>query len=412
MKENMSKHRLVFIGTYTEGIVSKTGQIFKGMGMGKGIYVYKLDVTSGLMKQCGLAEGVPNPSYLTFDPARRFLYAVNELKEFEGAPSGAVSAFSLDAGSGELRFLNMKPSHGTDPCHLTLDKTGRHVLVANFMSGSVCVLPIRENGSLGDATEVIQHRGSSVDPVRQSGPHAHAVALDDTGRYVFVPDLGIDKVMVYTLDPDRGKLKPHDQPWVELSAGAGPRQLVMHPQDRYAYLINELDSTMTAFRYDRDSGTLRESQTLSTLPEGFEGASTCAEVQISPSGRFLYGSNRGHDSIVIYAINQLDGTLTCVGHESTQGKTPRNFAVDPAGGFLLVFASDKASPPAGELHANFKLSASGDYLALVKPDGVRTVQVQDQFNVSVIVEIETPRQGGQVDVIGNHVMHLESPHRV
>ncbi len=337
----MSKHRLVLIGTYTEPIRFGTGKILRGKG--KGIYVYKLDVSSGAMEPCSIVEGVPNPSYLAFDPSHRFLYAVNELKEFEGAATGAVSAFSVEPGSGKLKFLNMKPSHGTDPCHLTVDKTGRYVLVANFMSGSVCVLPIREDGSLGDATDVIQHRGSSVDPVRQSGPHAHAVTLDDSGRYAFVPDLGVDKLMVYTFDAKRGKLEPNDEAWVEVTPGAGPRQLVMHPRGRYAYLINELDSTMMAFQYDGDRGSLRKIQSLSTLPGDFKGASTCAEVQISPSGRFLYGSNRGHDSIVIYAIDQMDGTLTCIGHESTRGKTPRHFVVDPAGEFLLAANQDTDS---------------------------------------------------------------------
>jgi 6-phosphogluconolactonase len=352
----MSKERLVFIGTYTGPIRFGTEKILEGKG--KGIYVYRLDVSSGAMEPCSLAEGVPNPSYLGFDPSHRFVYAVNELKEFEGAPTGAVSAFSVEPGSGELRFLNIKPTHGTDPCQLSVDKTGSYVLVANFMSGSVCVLPIREDGSLGDATDVIQHQGSSVDPLRQSGPHAHAVTLDDTGDYAFVPDLGMDKLMVYRFDAKLGKLEPNHEPWVEVTAGAGPRQLVMHPRGRYAYLINELDSTMTAFRYDRDNGTFREIQTLSTLPEDFKGASTCAEVQISPSGKFLYGSNRGHDSIVMYVINQKDGTLTCIGHVSTQGKTPRNFVVDPTGEFLLAANQDTDSvvtfrldPVSGQLMA-------------------------------------------------------------
>jgi 6-phosphogluconolactonase len=230
------------------------------------------------------------------------------------------------------------------------------VLVANFMSGSVCVLPIQEDGALGDATDVIQHQGSSVDPVRQSGPHAHAVTLDGAGRYAFIPDLGLDKLVIYTFDANRGKLEPHQA--VETAAGAGPRQLVMHPQGDFAYLINELDSTMTAFRYDQARGTLQEIQTLSTLPENFEGASTCAEVQISPSGKFLYGSNRGHETIVTYAIDQRDGTLTCIGHESTRGKTPRNFVVDPAGEFLLVANQDtnnivifRLDPTSGKLSA-------------------------------------------------------------
>jgi 6-phosphogluconolactonase len=350
----MSKQRLVFVGTYTEPIRFGTGQILEGKG--KGIYVYRFDTSSGSIEQCGLTEGVRNPSYLAFDPSRRFLYAVNELKEFEGAATGAVSAFSIDPDSGRLSFLNMKPTHGTDPCHLTVDQTGRYVLVANFMSGSVCVLPVREDGSLGDATDVIQHQGSSIHPVRQSGPHAHAVTLDGAGRYAFVPDLGLDKLMIYKFVSNRGKLEPNDEPWVEVTAGAGPRQLVMHPQGGYAYLINELDSTMTAYRYDRDKGSLREIQTLSTLPENFEGASTCAEVQISPSGKFLYGSNRGHDSIVIYAIDQTNGMLRCIGHESTQGKIPRNFVIDPAGEFLLAANQDtgnivtfRLDPTSGEL---------------------------------------------------------------
>jgi 6-phosphogluconolactonase len=371
-EKTMPKHRLVFVGTYTGPIRFGTGKILEGKG--KGIYGYRLDVSSGAMEPCSLTEGVPNPSYLTFDPVRRFLYAVNELKEFEGAPSGAVSAFSLDAGSGELRFLNMKPSHGTDPCHLTVDKTGRYVLVANFMSGSVCVLPIREDGSLGDATHVIQHRGSSLDPTRQSGPHAHAVTLDDTGRYAFVPDLGTDRLMVYTFDAQRGKLEPNHEPWVEVTPGAGPRQLVMHPRGRYAYLINELDSTLTAFRYDGDRGSLREIQTLSTLPEDFKGASTCAEVQISPSGEFLYGSNRGHDSIVTYAIDQADGTLTCIGHESTQGKTPRHFAVAPAGGFLLTANQDTDNVVTFRLDpASGKLMATGHSVHVPTPVCVKVM---------------------------------------
>jgi 6-phosphogluconolactonase len=228
------------------------------------------------------------------------------------------------------------------------------------MSGSVCVLPIGEDGALGDATDVIQHHGSSVDPIRQNGPHAHAVTLDDSGCYAFIPDLGLDRVMIYRFDAERGKLEPHETPWVETAPGAGPRQLVMHPGSRYAYLINELDSTMTAFRYDRDNGTLQEIQTLSTLPEGFEGVSTCAEVQIAPSGKFLYGSNRGHDSIVMYAIDQRDGRLTPIAHESTQGKTPRNFVVDPAGEFLVAANQDTNNLVTFRLDpASGKLSPTG-----------------------------------------------------
>jgi 6-phosphogluconolactonase len=352
----LTQRALVFIGTYTEPILFGTGKILEGKS--EGIYLYSLDLTSGQMEQVDLTRDVPNPSFLALDPSRRFLYAVNELKEFEGAPTGAVSAFSVDPSSGELRFLNRKPAHGTDPCHLQVHKTGKYVFVANFASGSVCVLPILADGSLGDATDVVQHQGSSVDPVRQSGPHAHAVTSDDSGHYAFVPDLGIDKLMVYRFDVNLGKLEPHDPPWVEVHPGAGPRQLVLHPQGRYAYLINELDSTVTVLQCDWSKGILRKLQTVSTLPPGFEGASTCAEVQISPSGEFLYGSNRGHDSIVLYAIDRQAGTLALIGHESTRGRTPRHFAVSPGGDLLLVANQDsdnlvsfKVDPASGELLA-------------------------------------------------------------
>jgi 6-phosphogluconolactonase len=351
-----SKQHLVFIGTYTEDILFGTGNILEGKG--KGIYVSRFLLPSGEMEPCSLAQAVPNPSYLTRDPSHRFLYAVNELKEFGGAQTGAVSAFSLDPATGSLRFLNRQPSHGTDPCHLIVHKSGSYVLVANFGSGTVCVLPIQQDGSLGMATDVIQHQGSSVDPVRQTRPHAHAVVMDETGHYIFVPDLGMDKVMIYKFDTQRGKLKPNDEPWFQTTPGAGPRQLVMHPLGELAYLINELNSTVTALRYNKANGSLQEIQTITTLPAEFKGANTCAEIQISPSGKFLYASNRGHDHIVAYAINLVDGTLSCLGYRSTQGKTPRHFSIDPQGSFLLVANQDsdtvvtfRINPITGELSA-------------------------------------------------------------
>ncbi len=329
----MSRESLVFVGTYTEPIRFGTGQILEGKG--KGIYVYRFDADTGSLEPFSLTEGVRNPSFVAVHPSRRFLYAVNEMKEFEGQASGAISAFALEQATGRLTFLNQKPTHGTDPCHVIVDPTGRWVLVANYSSGSVCVLPIHTDGSLGDASHVVRHQGSSVDPVRQTGPHAHGVTFDASGRFGFVPDLGMDKVMLYEFDTLAGALKPCATPWVQTRPGAGPRQLVMHPQGRYAYLINELDSTITAFGTDA-VGSLREIQTVSTLPHDFTGSSSGATVQVSPQGDYLYGSNRGADSIVIYAIDQTEGTLTCIGHESTRGRVPRNFTVDPSGEWLLV----------------------------------------------------------------------------
>jgi 6-phosphogluconolactonase len=334
--------QLVYVGTYSEPILFGTGQVLDGKG--KGIYAFAFDPAAGALTPVGITAGVRNASYLAFDPARRFLFCVNEFKEYDGKASGAVSAFRIDPGTGELHYLNTRASHGTDPCHLVVDATGRFVLVANFASGSVSVLPVGPDGALGEACCVVQHTGSSVDPRRQAGPHAHAVTIDRENRYVFVPDLGLDKVVIYAFDAATGKITPNaHQPWVATTPGAGPRQMVMHPGGAFAYLINELDSTMTAYRYDGDTGSLQELQTLPTLPAGFSGLSTCAEVQIAPSGRFLYGSNRGHDSIAIYSIDQATGRLTALGHESTRGQIPRNFEISPGGAFLAAANQDSNS---------------------------------------------------------------------
>lgn len=330
---------LVYVGTYSEPILFGTGQIVQGKG--KGIYAFHLDPAKGALEPVGVTEGVRNSSYLAFDPARKFLYCVNELKEYEGKASGAVSSFRIDQDSGALTWLNTKASHGTDPCHLIVDKTGRNVLIANFASGSVCVLPIAPDGSLNDASCVIQHEGTSVDPKRQAGPHAHAVEIDAQNRFVFVPELGGDKVMIYELHAENGKLTPNkNQPFIKMAPGAGPRQLVMHPSGKFAFLINELNSTMTSYGYDASKGTLSEIQTLPTLPKDFSGHSSCAEVQMHPSGKFLYGSNRGHNSIVIYGVDLANGKLTLIGHESTRGKIPRNFEVHPGGEFLAAANQD------------------------------------------------------------------------
>ncbi len=335
----MSTHPFVYVGTYSEPILFGTGQVVQGKG--KGIYLFRFDAEKGALEPLTVKEGVRNASYLAFDPARKFLYCVNEFKEYEGKVSGAVSAFHINPETGVLTYLNTKASHGTDPCHLIVDKTSKNVLVANFASGSVCVLPIDADGSLKEASCVIQHEGSSVDPKRQAGPHAHAVELSADNRYAFVPELGADKVMIYELDAERGQLTPNpSQPFVKTAPGAGPRQLVMHPNGKLAFLINELNSTMTSYRYYAAKGALTEIQTLSTLPSDFKGQSTCAEVQMHPSGKFLYGSNRGHDSIVIYAVDPENGMLTLIGHESSRGEIPRNFEVSPTGEFLAAANQD------------------------------------------------------------------------
>ena len=315
----------LYVGTYTSG-------------QSEGIYTYRMNVETGELKRIGSTKAV-NPSFLTINAGngiRRYLYAVNEVKDFGGKSSGAVSAFSIDSRTGSLNFLNQQASMGADPCHVIVDRTGRFAIVANYTGGSVSVFPIQRDGNLGPASDVAQHHGSSVNKDRQEGPHAHCVILDCSNRHAFASDLGLDKVMIYRFDAKAGKLRPATEPWVQLEPGAGPRHLTFHPNGKYFYVINELNSTLTAFIYDPLNGRLRSMQTVSTLPKDYSGPNNCADVHVSPSGKFLYGSNRGHDSIVVFAVDENTGQLEYLEHASTGGKTPRNFTIDPAGRFLLA----------------------------------------------------------------------------
>jgi len=313
----------VYVGTYTSG-------------ESKGIYRLQLDLATGALTPDGEPTPTVNPSFLARHPNGRFLYAVNETGESRADKSGGVSAFAVDAASGALTLLNQQPSGGPAPCHLWVDKRGRHLLVANYWDGSVSVLPIGADGRLGAATARIQHEGKSVNPERQEGPHAHSVTLDPANRFAFVADLGTDKLAVYRYDGAKGTLTPHQPPAVTLAPGAGPRHFTFHPGGRHAYVINELLSTVTTFDYDAAAGKLTERQTLTTLPAGAAGINTTAEVVVHPNGKLLYGSNRGHDSLAIFTIDPATGTLTAAGHQPTLGKEPRNFAIDPSGTFLLA----------------------------------------------------------------------------
>jgi 6-phosphogluconolactonase len=295
---------------------------------------------SGALTYLRQAGGIDNPSCLALHPHKPYLYAVNEVGDFGGQASGAVSAFAIEPESGDLTFLNQQPTQGAGPCYLTVDQTGRYVLSANYGGGSVCVHPIQANGALGQATDFIQHEGSSVNPRRQQGPHAHSINLDPANRFAFAADLGLDKILIYRLDLDSGKLSPNKPAWVGVAPGAGPRHFDFHPNRRYAYVINEIGNTVTAFAYDEAAGALTEIQTISTLPDDFSATSHTADIHVAPSGKFLYGSNRGHNSIVIFAIAEESGALTLVGHEPTQGRTPRDFAIDPSGTYLFAANQD------------------------------------------------------------------------
>ena len=314
---------LVYVGTYTSG-------------KSEGIYLYRLNLSSGELKHVATTSRVVNPSFLAIAPSRRYLYAVNEVEEFAGKKSGALSAFAIDQRTGDLRLLNQQPSLGGAPCYVVVDRTGRFVLVGNYVGGNFAVLPVRRDGSLGEAMDVKQDMRSSINAERQEGPHAHCILLDPANRFAYGCDLGTDKIMIFRFDARRGKLTPNTTPSVQTKPGAGPRHLSFHPSGKYAYVVNELHATVTAFAHDQIRGNLKEVQTVPTLPKGFTGADTSADIHVSPDGRFLYCSNRGHDSIAAFKIDPRNGELTFVAHESTGGKTLRNFAIDPTGAFLLV----------------------------------------------------------------------------
>ena len=323
LSSGRSEELLVYVGTYTTG-------------KSEGIYRYRLDLRSGELKHAGTTSGVVNPSFLALAPNHRYLYAVNEIAQFEGKKSGAVSAFAVDQTTGELRFLNQQPTMGADPCYVDVDAEARFVLVANYTGGNVTVFPLARDGSVAEATDLKQGQGSSINRERQEGPHAHCIVLDPANRFAYSCDLGTDKIMIFQFDSRRGKLMPAAQPWVQVKPGSGPRHLAFHPSGKYLFVLSELSSTVTSFLRDPVKGSLKELQTLSTLPTDFTGTNTGADIHVSSDGRFLYCSNRGHDSIAIFQIAAGNSMLTAIGFELTRGSTPRNFGIDPSGKFLLV----------------------------------------------------------------------------
>ena len=312
----------VYFGTYTGA-------------MSKGIYHSTLDLASGQLSPPQLAAEIKSPSFVAIHPNRKFLYAVSEISDFQGKPLGGVSAFAIDAASGNLTLLNQQSSEGAGPCHLVVDAAGKNALVANYGGGSVAVLPIDSTGKLSAASASIQHTGSGVNQSRQEQPHAHSINLDAKNRFAFAADLGLDKVLIYRFDAAKGSLVANDPPAGVVAPGSGPRHFAFHPSGRFTFVNNEMTSSVTAFKYDAEKGSLTEVHTLSTLPNEVKGNST-AETVVHPSGKFVYVSNRGHDSIAIFTFDESSGKLTAAGHCLTGGKTPRNFNIDPTGQFLLA----------------------------------------------------------------------------
>ncbi|MFA6128159.1 MAG: lactonase family protein [Bacteroidales bacterium] len=334
---------------------------------GQGITICHFDSQSRSIQPDAVC-GSKNPSFLVFGNQRKFLYAVNETADFGGKNSGSVNSFACDEKTGRLTFLNSQPSLGASPCHLTLDRTGKFILVANYMGGNVAVLPVLPDGKVGEPVEMVQHTGSGINKSRQEVPHAHSVNLSPDNRFAFVCDLGIDRIMVYQFNHQTGKLTAAGTPWFQTAPGAGPRHFTFSADGKHAFAVNELNSTLTLFSYDGPRGKLTELQTVTTLPENFTGENTCADVHLHPNGRFVFASNRGNDSIAVFSINREAGTLKLIQNQSTLGKTPRNFVIHPSGRFLLAANQNSNSVHVFSLDpGTAKLAPAGKSISIDKP---------------------------------------------
>lgn len=364
--KNADGDSLVYFGTYT-GKKSK------------GIYVSRFDTATGKLGAAELAAEIASPSFLAAHPNEKFLYAVNEVSKFQDKPAGGVSAFAIDKPTGKLTAINQQSSGGPGPCHIITDAKGKNVLVANYGGGSVAALPVRADGGLEAASAFVQHTGSSVNKQRQEAPHAHGIYLDPAGRFAYVPDLGLDKVLVYAFNAKKGTLAAQDTGFGAVAPGAGPRHFAVHPRGKFAYVINELVCTVTAYARDTKTGALKEIQTISTLSPGeaFKPAFSTAELFVHPTGRFLYGSNRGHDTIVVYAIDSKSGKLTHVENVSTQGKIPRSFGIDPSGRWLLAANQNSDSVVVFSLDSKSgRLTATGQTIEVGTPVSVTFVSAK------------------------------------
>lgn len=338
--------RLVFVGTYTNE-------------KSHGIFSFRFDDRTGTFTPLGLAIETPSPSFIIASADGRFLFAVNEVSRYNGEASGSVSSFAVDRGTGKLTWLSTQSSKGTSPCHLALDRTGRFLAVANYSSGTVALLPVGTDGKLAPAAQVIQHQGKGPNASRQEQAHAHQVIFSEDNRFLIAVDLGIDRVLVYRFNQSTGALTPNDPAGVSVTPGSGPRHVVFHPDGKRAFVITELASTITSLTWNGSAGTFTAGPSVTTLPAGFQGTSATAEIAVHPNGRFLYGSNRGHDSIAVFSIG-ADGTLTPIGFEPTRGKTPRHFAIAPDGKWLVAANQDSGTLAVYRIDdATGKLTPSG-----------------------------------------------------
>jgi 6-phosphogluconolactonase len=330
-----------------------------------------MDAATVKLSEPQLAGEAVNPNTIAIHPSGRFLYSIVDTG---GGAQGGVAAFDLDRASGKLARRNEVSSRGVQPIHLGIDGGGHALAVANYSSGSVAAIPIRNDGSVGESVSVIQHEGSGVNQRRQAGPHPHCATVSPDNRFLIVADLGLDKALVYRFDTAQAKIEPNDPPFFQASPGSGPRHFAFHPKKPFAYVINEIQNSITALRWDSRRGALEAIETLSTLPEGFTGNNSTAEILVHPSGRFLYGSNRGHDSIAAYAI-QPDGKLQLLEITASAGRTPNNFAIDPTGRWLLAANQMTDNIVVFSIAGDGRLKATGQTLGVDTPMCVRFVAI-------------------------------------
>jgi 6-phosphogluconolactonase len=325
----VSSQTYVYVGTYTQHYGHVDGK-------GEGICIFSYDDADGSLSPVGVASGIVDPAYLALSPNQRYLYSVNESRELGGRPGGGVSAFAIDPTSGVLSPLNRQPSHGAFPCFLAVDATGSMVIVVNHDGPSTVAYPIQSDGSLGEASSIIPHVGTSHQTGHPGDPHPHSVVLDSRNRFALVLDKGLDQILTYRIDPVAGTLAPNDPPFVRVQGGTAPRHLALHPSERFAFVTNEVGSTVTLYAFDTAIGALREIHTVPSVPASFISPNQTADIRVHPNGRFVYMTNRGHDTIASFAIDDATGRLTPLGYTSTQGGWSRHIRFDPSGRLLLV----------------------------------------------------------------------------
>lgn len=332
------------------------------------IYASGYDPATGALSEAQKAAAVENPSWLALSRNGRFLYSAIETGSFEGQPGGGVCAFKVDDKTGELKKLNSQPTRGIAPCHLCLSDSGKFLFAANYGSGSVTAFPLNPDGSIGPLSRLIQHRGGGPVENRQEGPHAHSVAMAPVTNLLLAVDLGADSIFVYRLDENAGGLAAEERLTMRTRPGAGPRHMAFHPNGKFAYLLTELSCEVYAHRYSPSPFALTEMQVVSALPKGYSGENTCAAIHISRDGQTLYASNRGHDSIAVFHIDQATGMLELVQHAPTLGNCPREFAIDPAGRFLLAANQESDSIVTFAIEPDSgRLESTGHALEVPKP---------------------------------------------